>query len=143
MKLENQKQINAPKSIVWSVTEDVERWPQWTPTAKNVKRLDEGPFQVGSAVLIKQPGLPEAQWRVTALTPGEGFTWETRIRGIRFVASHELTSSGAGTSSVLRIEMFGGVAALLWPFIRVSARRSLEKENAGLKAKCEALAAPI
>lgn len=141
MKLENQKLIDATKSIVWSVTVDVERWPQWTPTAQTVKRLDQGPFDVGSEVLIKQPGLPEAKWRVTMLTSGEGFTWETWIRGIRFVASHELITSGVGTSSVLRIEMFGFVASLLWPFIRGSAQRSLEKENAGLKAKCEALAA--
>lgn len=141
MKLENQKLIDAPMSIVWSVTEDVERWPQWTPTVQKVKRLDEGPFGVGSTALIKQPGLPEAKWRVTALTPGEGFTWETRIRGIHFVATHELRSSAAGTSSVLRIELFGVVATLLWPFIRGSARRSLEKEHASLKANCEALAA--
>ncbi len=141
MKLENQKLTAAPLSFVWSVTEVVVRWPHWTPTVQKVKRLDEGPFGVGSTALIKQPGLPEAKWRVTALTPGEGFTWETRIRGIHFVATHELRTSGAGTSSVLRIELFGVVATLLWPFICSSARRSLETEHVSLKAKCEAMAA--
>ena len=138
--MENQKQIDAPKSTVWSVTEDVEGWTQWTPTVQTIKRLDEGAFDVGSKALIKQPGLPEAEWRVTALNPGDGFTWETRVRGIRMVATHEVKSSGTDTSNVLRIEMFGIIAALLWPFIRGSVRKSLEKENAGLKAKCEALA---
>ena len=140
MKVENQTRIDAPKSTVWSVTQDIERWAQWTPTVQTIKRLDEQPFDVGSTALIKQPGLPEAEWRVTALTPGDGFTWETRIRGIRMVATHELDTTGTGTSNVLRIEMFGIIAALLWPFIRGSVRKSLEKENAGLKAKCEAMA---
>jgi hypothetical protein len=140
MMLENQKHIDAPQSIVWSVTENIQRWPQWTPTVENVKRLDDEPFGVGSTALIKQPGLPEAEWRVTELTKGEGFTWEARILGIRTVATHELAPVGTGTRSILRIEMFGIAAALLWPLIRASAQKSLEQENAGLKAECEALA---
>ncbi len=138
MKIENQKQIDAPQSIVWRVTEDIERWPQWTSSVETVKRLDDGPFDVGSTALIKQPGLPEAEWRVTALTQGDGFTWQTRIRGIRMVGTHELTPSGTGTKSVLRVEMFGIAAALLWPLIRSSAHKSLEQENTGLKAESEA-----
>ena len=75
---------------------------------------------------------------MTALTRGDGFTWETRIRGMRAIASHGLTPSGAGTQNVLRIEMLGIVAILLWPLIRFPLRKSLEQENAGLKTTCEA-----
>ena len=139
MKLENQKHIDAPKSIVWSVTEDVERWPEWTPTVESIKRLDEGPFTVGSTALIKQPGMSEAKWRVTALAVGEGFSWETSIRGIHIVATHEMSTADGGTQSVLRVETSGIVAVLMWPLIRVSAPRSLAQENAALKAHCEAL----
>ena len=141
MQVEDGIQIDMPKTIVWSVTEDVQRWPEWTPFVQTVKLLDDGLFDVGSTALIKQPGLPEAKWRVTALSPGESFTWETRVFGIRMVATHELKTSGTGTSNVLRIEMFGIVAALLWLFIRSSARKSLVKENASLKVECERLAA--
>ncbi len=140
MKLENQKLIDAPPSLVWRVTENIERWPHWTPTVETVKRLDDGPFTVGSTALLKQPGLPEAEWCVTALRKGEGFTWETRVRGIRMVATHALEPVGAGTKSILRIEMTGLAAIVLGPLIRASARRSLEQENAGLKAESEALA---
>lgn len=141
MTLENQKHIDAPPSIVWSVTEDIERWPLWTPTMESIKRLDDGPFDVGSTALIKQPGLPESAWRVTALSKGKGFTWEARVRGMRMVATHELIPADAGTTSILRVELSGLVAFLLGPLIRASIRASLEKENAGLKAECEALVA--
>ncbi len=138
MKLENTIYIGASPSIVWKATEDVERWPQWTASVETVRRLDNGQFDVGSKVRIKQPGLPETEWRVTALTRGDGFTWETRIRGMRVIASHELTPSGAGTQNVLRIEMLGVVAVLMWPLVRPPLRKSLEQENAGLKTICEA-----
>jgi hypothetical protein len=141
MKLENRKQIAAPKSIVWSVTVDVTRWPQWSPFVQTVERLDDGPFEVGSVALIKQTGLPKARWQVTAITPGEQFTWETRVRGIDMVATHELSSSGTNTSSVLRIEMRGFMALLMWPLLRVLVPKALESENTGLKAECESLGA--
>ena len=53
MKLENAKYIGAPPSIVWKTTEDVERWPLWTARFETVRRLDDGPFDVGSKVRIK------------------------------------------------------------------------------------------
>lgn len=138
MMLESVIQIGAPPHVVWAVTQDLERWPQWTPTMQSVKRVDQGPFDVGSTALIKQPGLPEAKWVVTALAPGERFTWETRVRGIRMIATHEITATEHGTRSVLRVEMAGLVARLLWPLLRSFTRRALEQENAGLKQRCEA-----
>ena len=140
MMLENVICIDAPQSVVWTVTMDIERWAQWTPTVTRVKRLDSGPLTRGSAALIKQPGLPEAKWVVTALIPGERFTWETRIRGIRMIATHELSTQETKTQSLLRVEMSGIMARLLWPLIGFSTRRSLERENISLKAKCEGLA---
>ena len=141
MKLESHTQIAAPKSIVWNATVDVERWPQWSRFVQTVKRLDDGPFDVGSVALIKQAGLPEARWQVTAMTSGESFTWETRVRGVHMIASHDLSSSGSATNSVLRIEIRGPMALLMWPLLRVFVLKSLEGENAGLKAECESLRA--
>ena len=139
MVIESRKQIAAPMSIVWQVSVDVERWPQWTPTVERLTRLDDRPFDVGSTAVLKQPGLPEAEWRVTSLTDGESFTWETRVRGIRMTATHALMSSGAETTSILTIDIRGFVAVLLWPLIRAKIENALEQENAGLKMHCEAL----
>jgi hypothetical protein len=140
MKLENEKTIAALPSVVWGVTVDVERWPEWTPTVESAVRLDGGPFGVGSTARIQQPGLPEAVWRVTAFDAGAGFTWETRVRGMRMIATHQLTPAGDGTKNTLRLKVTGVAAVLLWPLIRRSIRQALEQENTGLKKACEAIA---
>lgn len=132
--------IDAPQDVVWAATIDVERWPQWMPTVQSVKRLDSGPFQRGSAAMIKQPGLPEAKWVVTAMTPGERFTWETTVRGMHMAGTHDLSAQGNATRSVLRIEITGLLARLMWPILRSSIRRTLERENAALKTTSEAAA---
>jgi len=139
MKTEHRLQIDAPPSLVWNVTIDVERWSEWSPTVLSVKRVDEGPFGIGSSALIRQPGLPETAWIVSEFTRGERFTWQTRVRGMRMIGTHELTPVGGGTASVLRLEVHGLAAALLWPLIRIAAHKSLEQENLGLKARCEGL----
>lgn len=136
---ENVIPIVAPQSVVWCVTVDIERWPQWTPTVTSLQRLDEGPLACGCAAIIQQPGLPKAKWVVTALIPDEQFTWESRILGMRMVATHELSTTETGTQSTLRVEMSGLVAHFLSPLIRFPMLRSLERENAALKAKCESM----
>jgi uncharacterized membrane protein len=137
MKIEDEISIDAPREVVWAVTSELERWPEWTPTVESLERVDEGEFKVGSSALIKQPGLPLAEWIVTDLVPGKRFTWKSRVQGIHMAASHELTSDGSGMKNVLRIEISGLVAFLLWPWIRLSVRRTLKQENQGLKAACE------
>lgn len=138
MIIENAKAINAAPERVWHITQDIERWPEWTPTVSSLTRLDEGPLRVGSVARIKQPGLPECEWRVTALTPGAAFTWESRVYGISMAATHEVIAHGSGTTSVLRIRMHGTPVTLLWPLVYLSVQHSLERENTALKARCEA-----
>ena len=139
MKLDHVITIDAPPDIVWAVTVDIERWPEWTPSVTMVQRIDQGSFDVGSTALIKQPGLPAAEWTVTALMRGERFSWESRRPGIHMIATHQITTAETGSQSRLCIEMFGVVARLLWPLIYVAAKRLLEQENTGLKGQCEAL----
>lgn len=140
MTLEASIHIAAPAAVVWAVTEDVDRWPEWTPTMQSVRRVDAGPFDVGSSARVKQPGMRETAWTVTELVRGERFTWGGRALGIRMSATHELTPDGDGTRNTLRIEMSGFVAALLSPLLRPAVRRALRQENEGLKARCEGLA---
>src|SRR4029079_16485330 len=104
MNVENLIHIDAQAESVWAVTVDVERWPEWTPTVKSIERIDRGPFRQDSCAMIKQPGLPEAAWVVTAFEEGKSFSWETRVRGIRMIGTHVVTAIPNGTQSVLRVQ---------------------------------------
>lgn len=141
MTIEDTIHILAPTEVVWAVTEDIERWPEWTPTVTAARRLDEGSFGLGSVARIKQPAQPASDWTVTAYEREERFTWETRRLGLRMAASHQVHGDASGTSNTLRIEASGVVAVVLWPVLRIAIRRALKKENRGLKARCETFSA--
>ena len=143
MTAEHTTHIDAPPAEVWRVTLDVERWPEWTPTVTAARRLDDGPFRVGSRVRIKQPGQPEATWTVTDLVPGERFAWETARRGLRMRATHALTPDGTGTRNTLRVEADGILGTIFSPLLRPLVRLALVDENAGLKARCERSVTPL
>lgn len=129
--------IEADPEKVWSVTEDVERWPDWSPTFDSIRRLDDDPFDLGCSVRVRQPGLPEAIWTVTQLERGRRFAWETKVRGMRMIGTHIMEPIEGGTRSILRLEIRGFTALLIAPLLRPAAARSLARENAGLKSRCE------
>ena len=139
MVIENRILIEAPVETVWGATEDVQRWPEWTPTIEELAPVDGEPFQVGFKARIKQPGLPPTIWEVTALEPGKSFSWEAKVRGIRMVATHRLIPVDDGTENVLTIEATGLLAILLGPLIRSALNHALQNENQGLKAFCETM----
>jgi hypothetical protein len=130
--------IDASPDIVWAVTEDIERWPEWSPTMTWVKRTTPGTFGVGSVARIKQPMQPEAEWVVTEYVRGRRFAWHTRRTGIHFTGIHEVAPHGNGTQSRLCVEADGPAAVLFWPVLRAAMRRALSQENQGLKKRCDA-----
>lgn len=137
MYLEDKIDIQASRERVWQVTTDVESWPLWSPAMQTIVREDSGDFKLGSSALIKQTLMPETRWVVTEINPGECFTWRTKVLGIQMEASHLITASDSGVTSVLKIEMKGGIAKLLWPLIKSQVLRALKEENQGLKQFCE------
>ena len=140
MHVEHSIQIEAPHEIVWRVTVDVERWSEWTPTVTSAQLVRGRPIGLGSAARIKQPAQPEAEWVVTHFEVGRRFEWVTRRRGLRVVGVHEMRPVAGGTQSVLRAEMSGPLALLLWPILRVLARHAIVQENIGLKRRSEQIA---
>ncbi|WP_412067195.1 SRPBCC family protein [Rubrivirga sp. IMCC43871] len=137
MTVENTLHIDASPDVVWAVTEDVDRWPEWTPTISSVRRLDDLPLGIGSKALVKQPGQAEAEWTVTDFVAGERFCWQTERTGLVVEATHELRPEGAGTLNVLRVVASGVLAPLLSPVLRPLVLRALVRENLGLRARCE------
>ncbi|MGD8428179.1 MAG: SRPBCC family protein [Balneolaceae bacterium] len=129
--------IETPKNLVWNVIENIEQWPQWTPTITDVHRLDDKPFGLGSKARIKQPGQPESIWTVTEYIPEEGFTWETKRRGLHMTAIHQVTQKESGTLNTLQILASGFYAVIFRFVLKAAIRRALMQENKGLKLRCE------
>jgi uncharacterized membrane protein len=138
MAFEQTVTIDSPTEQVWSVYADVVRWPEWTESVASVELLDGAPLALDARARIRQPRLPVAVWKVTALDAGSHWTWVASSPGIRTTATHTLTPQTDGTTRVdtsLRQE-----GPLGWVIARVYAgltRRSLAMEAEGLKRRCE------
>ncbi|MBV9503392.1 MAG: hypothetical protein JO323_00150 [Acidobacteriia bacterium] len=75
------------------------------PTVKKIRRLDKGSLAVGSRVLIWQPKLLPANWRVTELDGSrKSFTWETRGPGMRLQARRWVEAMGVTSRATLSIQ---------------------------------------
>lgn len=140
MIVEDATHIDAAPELVWAITTDVERWPEWTPTVTAVARIGEGPFGLGSVARIRQPMQPESDWTVIEFERPRRFSWETRRPGMHLIGTHEISPDGAGTGNLLRVEARGFLAAVLWPVLRLAMGRALRDENRGLRERCEEVA---
>jgi hypothetical protein len=129
--------IAAPPDIVWGVMIDGERWHEWTPSVRSIRRIDDGPLRVGSRALIRQPKFPPAMWTVTALEPGRSFTWRSGAPGMWVYANHSVTSIEGGTRAALRLHFDGPLGRLLGRMTRAINNRYLGLEAAGLKRRSE------
>lgn len=131
--------IDATPAEVWAGLMDVERWPEWTRSMNRVTRLDSGPLRLGSSALIEQPALPPTVCTVNAFTPGESFTWRSRVRGISSFATHTVRADGhGGTLLTLELQWRGLAATIGAPVLKPLAARAVRMEAHGLKQHCEA-----
>jgi len=131
--------IDAPSETVWNVMTDVEHWPEWTRSITTLKRLDTGPFAVGSRARIKQPKLLPGLWTVTRIDPVRSFTWMSRSPGLRVIGYHAVKAGANGSDVTLVVlfeGIFGGIASRL---LRKLNEEYLEMEATGLKGHCEAM----
>lgn len=130
--------ISAPPERVWAIMADVERWHEWTASIRSVRRLDSGPFGLGSRVLIRQPNLPPAWWVVTRWEPNRGFAWTSKSPGATFVADHAITPDGDGCVVALTVRASGPFGVLFAKLNARITRRYMTMEGDGLKSKAEA-----
>lgn len=137
MRVSHAVHIQAPADVVWAVTVDLERWPEWAPTVTSLARLDTGPLKLGSTARVRQPMQPTSEWVVTELVAGRVFAWGTRRRGLHMIATHEIAAENAATKNVVHLDAKGAIAWLFWPLLRFVFRRAIAEENGGLKRRCE------
>ena len=128
--------INAPMRRVFEVMTDTDRWHEWTPSVTSIKRLNDGPFAVGSRAVVRQPKFPPALWTITAIDD-RSFTWENRAPGIRVIGHHSAERTTNGSRATLSLRYQGLLARLLARLTRGITNRYLEMEAKGLKARAE------
>lgn len=129
--------IESPPAEVWTVMSDAERWPAWTASVSNVRRLDQGPLRVGSRAVIKQPRFPPAVWTVTTLEPGRRFVWRSGMPSLWVYGDHSVEPRGGGSRATLRLSYLGLLARLMGRLTRGITNRYLDMEAAGLKRRSE------
>ena len=126
--------IAAPAERVAQVMKDVDRWPEWTPTVKSIKRFDSGELRVGSRLMISQPKFPPAFWKATKVEP-LGFTWVSVAPGMRIVANHYVESLGQNSRATLSLEFHGLVGPWFGRMTSGINQRYIELEAAGLRSR--------
>jgi uncharacterized membrane protein len=138
MRTETVVEIDAPASTVWAVVANVEAWPEWTPTMREVTLRGGGPLGPGSVADIRQPKLPKATWTVTGYEEGHAFTWVGAGPGVRTVADHRVEPLGADRCRVtLSVETTGPLARPFWLLLGGLTERYVATEAASLKADVE------
>ena len=140
MNYELSADVTASPSEVWAKTIDVERWPDFIESHQEIRRLDQGPIQVGREAWVKQPGLPRAKWRVTVCEPEREFTWASRSGLITTEGVHliEPRASGGGCTLRLAVRTSGPLAFVADALFGRRARRSLATELEGFRAALSA-----
>ncbi|MEU5939993.1 SRPBCC family protein [Micromonospora sp. NPDC047548] len=138
MRFETSTEITADIDRVWAVQTDVERWPEWTASVRAVRRLDSGPFTLGSAARLEQPRLRPAVWRVTEIDPPRFFAWESNSPGVRSRGEHRIVPLPDGRVRVeLVVVQTGPLAPLVGWLGGRGLRRYLRLEADGLRSRCE------
>lgn len=129
--------VHAPAERVWQLLVDVEGWPAWTDSIREIKRLDDSPFAVGSRSRVRQPKGRPMVWTVTELEPLRNFTWATGLPGLSFKAVHRIEDTGDHVRTTLELIVRG---ALAWLGVLIGGSRIrsyLDMESAGLKRAAE------
>jgi uncharacterized membrane protein len=129
--------IDATPADVWAVMSRVEQWPEWTASITRVRVLGGGHLRRGGRVLIRQPRLPPALWRVTEITEGSGFNWVSRTPGLTVVAGHWIEPKGEGSRVRLSIDYRGLLGRLMWRLLGAVTERYVGMEAEGLKRRSE------
>src|SRR3954453_16144143 len=131
--------IAAPPDRIWMALRDVEHWSAWTLTISSIRRLDSGPFVVGSRAIVRQPKLLPARWQVTNIEEGRGFAWVTAAPGLLVTARHYIEGAGSGSRVTLSLDFSGILGPIVARLSGGLSVRYLALEAQGLKNHTETL----
>lgn len=134
--------IDASPQTVWSIMDDLERYPEWNALVPELKgRTTVGEIVEGKLVRPNMPVVPLAP-TLTRIVGARELRWITVVPGDQgFSAEHyfTLTPTGEGGTLLVHNEDFDGPAiAFMWDAIDTNARQAYNQMNIDLKARAEA-----
>jgi S-(hydroxymethyl)glutathione synthase len=139
--LETEIEIDASPQTVWSVLDDLERYPEWNALVPELSGLTVvGQVVTGAFVLPNMPAIPLAPTLIRIVGARE-LRWVTTMPG--FTAEHYfiLTPTADGGTHLTHNEDFEGSAvATMWPGVGGNGPAYM-RMNEALKARAEALEA--
>ncbi len=129
--------VHAAPERVWQLLVDVENWPAWTKSMRDIKRLDPGPLAVGSRSQVSQPKGRPTVWTVTELEPQRSFTWRAGQPGLAFEAVHRIDVADQQVRTTLEFAATGPLAWVARLVAGSRIRRWVDMESAGLRQAAE------
>lgn len=130
-------EIHASPDRVWQVISEVERWSEWTPTVTSIKIKEGSPLGVGSHLIIRQPKLFPATWKIIEIEKGRGFKSINSHLFVQVTAGHYLEPSHKGTKLILSLQFTGLLGPVVARLSHKLNERYLFLEAKGLKEFCE------
>ncbi len=127
--------IEVSAEALWELTMDVASWPEFVPTVTAVELRRPGALEVGSQVVLRQPGLAPAPWEVTELEPPYRFQWVSRQGPLRMTATHRIEESGSGCVNHLELTLSGVAARPAARLLAAKFHSALAAENSGFQKR--------
>jgi uncharacterized membrane protein len=138
MRFESSIEINAPAGRIWALMGELEEWPQWMPSIKNIERVSKGPLGAGSqlSVTVKVSGLTvKLLMTITEFVPERRVVLEGKVLGTKLKRFYALEPVNGKTKVTIGGDVSG---ALAWLVRRGGQAISAEIAQA-VKKKIEAL----
>lgn len=113
---EHSVETTAAPQALWQLWADVENWGSWNAEIERVEI--DGPFAVGSQILMTPPGDEPIQLRIAEVVNGELFVDEARFDELLIRTAHRLDRLDGGRVRVVyRMEITGAGADQVGPEI--------------------------
>jgi hypothetical protein len=113
---EHSVETTAAPQAIWQLWADVENWGSWNAEIERVEI--DGPFAVGSQILMTPPGDEPIQLRIAEVVNGELFVDEARFDELLIRTAHRLDRLDGGRVRVVyRMEITGAGADQVGPEI--------------------------
>lgn len=142
MRLERSIDVATSLERAWELLADVESWPAWTASMREVRLLDGATaLAPGVRARVRQPRLRPAVWTVTEVDAGRGFTWRSATMGVVTLGTHRLEPlPDGGVRLVLGLDQHGALAGLVGALTGSLTRRYVDLEAEGFRRRCESAA---